>query len=62
VKRFTLTGSFFPFVRRDGIWTGFFFFHSAQVIGPSGVLMMSSSIDTGLLQRCARDLAAIGRA
>ena len=27
VKRFTLTGSFFPFVRREGIWTGCFFFH-----------------------------------
>lgn len=38
-----LLGSFLPFVRREGIWTGFFFFHSAHVIGPSGVFMIVSS-------------------
>ena len=37
MNRFTFIGSFFPLVRREGIWTGFFFFHSAHVIGPSGV-------------------------
>lgn len=48
VNRLTGTGNFFPFVRREGIWTGFFFFHSAQVIGPSGVCTMVSSVDMGL--------------
>jgi hypothetical protein len=47
VNRFTLTGSFFPFVRREGIWTGCFFFHCAQVMGPSGVSIISSSSDMG---------------
>src|SRR5687767_9356803 len=46
VNRLTLTGSFLPLVRREGIWTGFFFFHSAQVMGPSGVWMTSSSMGT----------------
>src|SRR5687768_10998889 len=58
VKRFTLTGSFLPFVRRDGIWTGFFFFHWAQVMGPSGVSMISSSSDMGTLRSKAKEAAA----
>lgn len=37
VRCFTLLGNFLPLVRRDGICTGFFFFHSAHVMGPSGV-------------------------
>jgi hypothetical protein len=49
VKRFTLTGRSLPFVRRDGIWIGCFFFHCAQVIGPSGVSIISLSSDKKLL-------------
>ncbi len=52
VKRFTLTGNFFPLVRREGIWTGFFLFHSPQVIGPSGVSMTSSSMGISRSSSC----------
>jgi hypothetical protein len=33
-------------VRREGTCTGFLFFHSAQVIGPSGVSIILSSSES----------------
>jgi hypothetical protein len=46
VNFFTFTGSALPLVRREGTCTGFFFFHSAQLIGPSGVSIIWSSIES----------------
>src|SRR5438128_151619 len=51
VKRLILLGRVLPLVRRDGIWTGCFFFHSAHVIGPSGVSMMVSSMPVSIALR-----------
>ena len=60
VVSFTLFGSFFPLVRREGSWTGFFFFHCANVIGPSGVSMIVSSIELMQCLRQAQRTAAKG--
>ena len=60
VVSFTLLGSFFPLVRREGSWTGFFFFHCANVIGPSGVSMIVSSIELMQCLRQAQRTAAKG--
>ena len=48
MKRWTLFGRSFPLVRREGVWTGFFFFQAAQVMGPSGVWMIVSSRDSAI--------------
>lgn len=48
MKRLTLFGRSLPLVRRDGVWTGFLFFHSAHVIGPSGVWMIIFSSESAI--------------
>ena len=46
VNRFTFTGRSLPLVRREGICTGCFFFQAAKVIGPSGVSIIRSSVES----------------
>ena len=46
MNRFIFTGRSLPFVRLEGIWTGCFFFQAAKVIGPSGVSIIRSSVES----------------